>query len=117
MSDKEQENMTTQPPAETVPAAAVALLADLVQRDAVPCSDDDFDLLTLIVDEALRGVDVPERYPAFWRKMMANAELHTAFLDCLEILEASHEDRLWSWPANNADTPVDGENSIPPTQG
>jgi hypothetical protein len=74
-----------------------ALLDDLAEWDQETHNDEDFDLLALIVDEAARGVDIPERYPAYWAKMKCNAELREAFLDCLEFVEAIRGGRLRPW--------------------
>jgi hypothetical protein len=78
-------------------AADKALRDDLAEWDQETHNDEDFDLLALIVEEAARGVDIPERYPAYWAKMKRNAELREAFLDCLELLEASRGGRLRPW--------------------
>ncbi len=43
-------------------------------------------MLSLVVNDALEGVDIAVRYPSFYRKMLANAELRHAFLDALAIL-------------------------------
>jgi hypothetical protein len=82
------------------PAAVAALLADIAQwdQDQGASSDEDFEMLALVVEEAARGVDIPARLPAFWEKLMRNAELREAFLDCLELLEASRGGRLRPWP-------------------
>jgi hypothetical protein len=82
-----------------LPVGTEALFVDLVSGNRAACTDDDFDLLALMVDEALRGVDVPQRYPAFWRKMMAEAELYEAFLDYLQLREADRAGRPRPWTA------------------
>jgi hypothetical protein len=56
----------------------------------------------LIVEEAARDVDIPQRFPTFWRKMMNDAELYEAFLDCLEPLEAIRAGCLRPWPEDDA---------------
>jgi hypothetical protein len=86
------------------PAEIDAILSDLElpDQDQEAYCDADCDLLSLMVDEALRGVDIPERYPAFWQKMLANAELHEAFVDCLEVLAASRGGWLRPWPEDDA---------------
>jgi hypothetical protein len=88
------------------PAAAEALLADLAEWDQEAHNDEDFELLALIVEEAARGVDIPERYPAYWAKMKRNAELREAFLDCLELLEAIRGGRLRPAPAAGPDMAI-----------
>ena len=51
-------------------------------------------MLSIIVDDALNGVDISKRYPAFYAKMLIDDELRTAFLDTLEILEMSRRGEL-----------------------
>jgi hypothetical protein len=81
-----------------------ALLADLKdQEEREEGRDQDFELLALMVDEALRGVDIPQRYPLIWQKMIADAALHEAFVDCLELLEASGAGTLRPWPGSPRD--------------
>jgi hypothetical protein len=79
----------------------MALLVDLAlwKPTSEPCSEADFELLLLVVDEAARGVDIARRFPAFWAKMMANAELHETFEDALELLADSRAGRLRPWLA------------------
>jgi hypothetical protein len=49
-------------------AADKALLVDLAAWDQEAHNDEDFELLALIVGEAARGVDIPERYPTYWQR-------------------------------------------------
>jgi hypothetical protein len=80
---------------------AKALLADLQhQEEEGEGRDGEFELLALMVDEALRGVDIPQRYPLLWQQIMADAALHEAFVDCLELLEASEAGTLRPWPGD-----------------
>ena len=76
------------------------LADDLSQLDAqaLPASTADHEMLSLIVDEASKGVDISKRYPTFHRKLLSNPDLRQAFLDALENLEAEHENRLDSLP-------------------
>jgi hypothetical protein len=48
--------------------------------------DDSFDsdALSLIVDEALKGVDIHSVYPSFYHRMIKSAELRQKFLDAVE---------------------------------
>jgi hypothetical protein len=86
------------------PAEAEVLLADLAHwnQEHEAGIDEDFELLALIIEEATRDVDIPQRFPTFWRKMMNDAELYEAFLDCLELLEAIRAGCLRSWPEDDA---------------
>ncbi len=44
-------------------------------------------MLSLVVNDALEGVDIARRYPSFYRRMLADPQLRWAFLEALEILE------------------------------
>jgi hypothetical protein len=46
------------------------------------------DTLTLILGEALLGVDISTRYPRFYYRLLADSILRQDFLDGLELLEA-----------------------------
>jgi hypothetical protein len=116
MSEQESEHFPAEPPSEMLPAGTEALFVDLVEGNRAACTDDEFDLLALMVDEALCGVDLPERYPTFWRKMMVNAELYEAFVDCLQLLEADRAGRLRPWLADDVDTADGGEQPTPPAE-
>jgi hypothetical protein len=82
------------------PPTAVTLLADLSRwnQDTGPCREADLDLLSIVVEEALRGVDISKRFPGFWDRLIANAELRAAFLESLALLEESREGRLRPLP-------------------
>lgn len=47
----------------------------------------DEELLDLMAEQALQGVDIPRQHPAFFHKLLANAALRRAFLETLEALE------------------------------
>jgi hypothetical protein len=96
MGDKGNDRIPAYPMKGVPPAEAEVLLADLApwNQEHKAGMDGDFELLALIVEEAACDVDIPQRFPTFWRKMMADAELYEAFLDCLELLEASRGMRL-----------------------
>lgn len=52
-----------------------------------PAGKDNLEMLSLIVDEALQGVDIEQEYPQFFAEMVKNEELYNTFLDALEALE------------------------------
>ena len=56
------------------------------------------DMLSLIVSGTLNGEDLAQRYPAFYRKLLENAELRGAFLDALESIEAERTGQQESMP-------------------
>jgi len=45
------------------------------------------EMLSLIVSEAIKGVDIPKRYPTFYRRLLSEPDLRQAFLDLLEIID------------------------------
>jgi hypothetical protein len=104
MGDKRNDRIPAPQMGGVPPAKAEVLLADLAQwnQEHEAGMDEDFELLALIVEEAARDVDIPQRFPTFWRKMMADAELYEAFLDCLELLEAIRTGCLRPWPEDDA---------------
>lgn len=59
----------------------------------------DGEMLSLMVNEAIKGVDIETRYPDFYQKLLRNAALRQAFLDTLEMLEAGKAGELIPLPA------------------
>lgn len=59
---------------------------------------EDNEVLSLLVDEALKGVDIKTQYPDSYRRLLGNPELRQMFLDTLESLEAEKEGRLEPFP-------------------
>lgn len=51
-------------------------------------------MLSIVVNDALLGIDVMKKYPAFFARMLVDEELKTAFLDTLELLEQSRAGEL-----------------------
>ncbi len=77
------------------PEAAVALLKSaLPPQTAAPflLEPEDETMLSVILSDALAGVDIASRYPAYFRRMMAEPALSAAFLDALDMLEAPLEE-------------------------
>jgi hypothetical protein len=77
------------------PETADRLLADLnhpAQSSSV--AEADYQMLSLVVNDALEGIDVTVQYPNFYRKLLANAELSQAFLDALAVLSGEDADEL-----------------------
>lgn len=73
-------------------------------------------MLSLVVNDVLKGVDIAQQYPEFYKKLLANVELRQAFLDTLELLEMERTDTLQPLPQeasrdlaflhNTADSPT-----------
>ena len=49
------------------------------------------EMVSLMVDETIKGVDIKIRYPDFYQKLFSNAELRQVFLDTLESIEAEKQ--------------------------
>jgi hypothetical protein len=82
-------------------SAAIKKLADhLAVLDAQEGSTQamESDMLSLLISGTLRGEDVSRRYPAFYRKLLENADLRQAFLDALESIEAERAGELVPLP-------------------
>jgi hypothetical protein len=75
---------------ENWPEQADRLLAHLDQSSRTgdwPDHEDET-LLSLAVDDALKGIDISRRYPAFFQRLLVDQALRHAFLDTLEALES-----------------------------
>lgn len=78
------------------PEEADQLLAHLSQSPQSSSTSDreNETLLSLAVDDALKGVDISIRYPAFFQQMLVDQDLRQAFLDTLEALEKHADDPI-----------------------
>lgn len=56
-------------------------------------------MLSVVIDDAMDGVDITERYPEFYRRMLQNPKMFQEFLDALELLEADRVGTLEDVPA------------------
>jgi hypothetical protein len=65
------------------------LARDLVELDANTSSAYmvDSEMLSLVVSEVLKGVDISIRYPAFYRNILNDDNLRQAFIDALGSIE------------------------------
>ncbi len=78
--------------------AAQRLADDLIEFDEKITSRVDDEMLSIIVDEAYRGIDISKRYPTFYRKLLVNASLRQAFIEILESLEKEGGNELIALP-------------------
>lgn len=71
------------------PEKADELLAELgqVSQPQSVSNQENETLLSLAVDDALKGVDISTHYPTFFQQMLVDQELRQAFLAALEDLE------------------------------
>lgn len=79
------------------PETAELLLNDLSRIATSPHTtspDEDYEMLSIVVNDALIGIDVMKKYPAFYARMLVDKELRAAFLDTLELLEESSAEDL-----------------------
>ena len=82
---------------ESWPETGDHLILDLSKLTPSPqqdFTDEEYDMLSIVVNDALLGIDVTKKYPAFYARMLADEELQTAFLDTLELLEQSRAGEL-----------------------
>lgn len=63
------------------------LWIDLANVQSKSLGQGDETMLSIVIDEALNGVDISERYPEFYRRMLQYPEIFRAFLDAVEVLE------------------------------
>lgn len=57
----------------------------ILAKNEAPFVDEEFDMLSLVIDAALRGNDVAQEYPEFYKRMEARPDLQQAFADLLEM--------------------------------
>jgi hypothetical protein len=79
------------------PETGNQLLTDLMQMTSsnlLTSLVGDDDMLSIVVSDALTGIDVAKKYPAFYSQMLVDEELREAFLDTLELLEQSKAGEL-----------------------
>lgn len=79
------------------PDSGDQLISDLLQPTNLnqkTSPDEDDAMLSIVVSDALIGVDIKKKYPAFYSRMLVDEELQSAFLDTLELLEQSRSGEL-----------------------
>lgn len=55
-------------------------------------------MLSVVVSDAMDGVDIADRYPEFYRRMLQNPHVFQEFLDALDLLEADRAGTLEEVP-------------------
>lgn len=84
---------------EVWPETADQLLALLAEQSAQTTIDENLmDMFSLVVQDALSGIDISQRYPTFYGKMMADPALYAMFIDALAVLEADGRQELLPVP-------------------
>ena len=74
----------------------VDLSAVNAQSMSTPVANNE--MLSLIVDEAIKGIDISKNYPTFYKKLLNNPDLRQAFLDALESIELAEKAELINLP-------------------
>jgi hypothetical protein len=115
--DRKREILANQP-GQVNPAGSRQALTDHPQPGVVFRDEDqvikDMDILSIVVSDALAGVNVATRYPGFYKKMMRNHELRSAFLDALELLESEKAGLLDDLPVKSTAMPYLGKTESKP---
>jgi hypothetical protein len=71
----------------------VRLYNDLVfalRRESIPNEIGD-EMLSIIVNDALNGVDIAKRYPTFFNRLLQDEEMQASFIDAIETAEKDQE--------------------------
>jgi hypothetical protein len=69
-----------------------------IESQVFSTPSEDIETISLIVDDALQGIDIPKRYPSFYQKLVGNAELRQLFLDTLESVQNDHDGNFVALP-------------------
>jgi hypothetical protein len=69
-----------------------------IDSDISSISMGDNEMLSLILNQSLKDVDIKARYPTFYRKLLHNAELRRAFVDALDAVESEKSGEMVSLP-------------------
>ncbi len=70
------------------PEPANQLWLDLTKDKQADDEKADDTMFSVVVGDAINGIDITKRHPEFYRQMLKNPELFQAFLDVVEVLEA-----------------------------
>jgi len=87
------------------PDSADELWIHLAQNDLDDLKQGDEIMFSIVVSDAIDGVDIAERYPEFYRRMLQNPKLFQAFLDAVEVLETDHAGGVESVPGVEGSIP------------
>jgi hypothetical protein len=77
-------------------SALKRLLEDLSGLDNITIrkSVRDHEMLSFLIEETSNGVDISERYPTFYQKLLNDSDLRQTFLDILESIDNEDESPL-----------------------
>jgi hypothetical protein len=88
------------------PDPANQLWLDLAQSKQAHDKEADDIMFSIVVGDAINGIDITKKHPEFYRRMLQNPELFQAFLDVVEVLEADRAGLLESVEAIETAVPV-----------
>jgi len=75
--------------------AAIDQFRRLLAKPAALSEEKEFnELLSLIINDTLQGIDISRHYPTFFEQLVTDMDLRETFLDALEILELSRAGEL-----------------------
>ncbi len=97
-------NANRTPPKAFRQQEAITKLADELANYSTDRSDttrEDIEMLSMVFDEVLNGKDIAARFPAFYRKLLDNANLRQAFLDLVEAVQDEKSSQS-AFPQDNA---------------
>ncbi len=70
------------------PEKATELLNQVIKKaQNETLSEADQEMLSLVINDALHGVDIEQQYPSFYKKLIQEAALREAFLDILDMAQ------------------------------
>ena len=84
----------------TLPQGLINLLGDSAPVPAIRgVGKVESEMYSFILSDALEGIDIGRRYPAFFRRLLADEDLLEEFLLAVKLLVATAENRLKELPA------------------
>lgn len=78
------------------PEKVVVLLHQVSRKTHTPLTERDQEVLSLVIHDALQGLDIQKQYPAFYQRLVHESHLREAFLDILAMAQAETEPTLES---------------------
>ena len=76
-------------------------LAKIIDSKPIPSpiTDEESNMLPVVVGDALRGVNIAQKYPIFFLRMLENQSLLEDFLDTFDLLQQTQTGALATMPA------------------
>lgn len=90
-ADKLQQKIETLRQSNRLDVESSGLLHDLVLVNSPTLTEEDRPMLTIAIEEALNGVDISQKYPDFYKRMLQDAVLGDLFDDAVEIFTLSRD--------------------------